>query len=358
MKIHRLYPAVAVLLIVAALAVACGPTPEPEKVVETVVVQETVVVEGTPQVVEKVVTATPEAVTSESEATEEEFYFVYVPKLVHPWYEDLKMGIEDAIAEVEEAGIKVKFEWDAPPHGDVVIHTQRLEAATAKEPDVLFASCLDPAADTPLLDQAAELGIPVMTFDNDCPDANRLGFIGHPTNEPDGRGMAEALAQKLDYEGEVAVLIGSPGSVQHGQRVAGFKEVIAKYPDMEVVAEEADNDDLERAVNLTASLLNAHPNLKGIYGANATAPIGAARAIVEAGKQGEVFVVGQDDLPEMVEFLRDGVVVSMSLQRPYEMGYWSIYHGIAAARGHTVPPLHETGSWAVGQDMVDSYKKQ
>lgn len=297
-------------------------------------------------------------VAAQDPEAKDSYYFVYVPKLVHPWYEDVKNGIEESIAMFDQLGITVKYDWDAPPQGDVVLHTQRLEAAIAKNPDVLCVSCLDAEADKPLIEEARNRGIPVIGFDTPCPGSPLISFVGHENYVPDGAEMAEVLAKALDYKGEVAILMGSPGAANHKQRVEGFREVMAKYPDIEIVAEEYDNDDLERAVNLTASILQAHPELDGIYGANATAPIGAGRAIVEAGKKGEVLLVGQDDLPEMVNFVKDETALAMSLQHVPEIGFWSIIYMVTLAQGHTVPVVHDTGSFVVDKSTVDTYKQQ
>lgn len=285
-----------------------------------------------------------------------DFYFVYVPKLVHPWYEDVKNGADRAIAELAERGITVKYDWDAPPTADVVQQTQRLEAAIGKKPDVLFVSCLDVAADKPLIEEAVAQGVPVIGFDTPCPDTPLTSFVGHEAYVQDGADLAEVLAKAMDYSGEVGILLGSPGAENHKQRVEGFKAALAQYPDIQIVAEEYDNDDLERAVNLTASMIQAHPNLKGVFGANASAPIGAGRAIVEAGKKGEILLVGMDDLPEMVEFIRDGTALAMSVQAVPEIGYWSIMHAVALAGGQTTPVVHDTGSLVVDQSNLDSYK--
>jgi ribose transport system substrate-binding protein len=291
-------------------------------------------------------------------AAKESYYFVYVPKLVHPWYDEVQRGAQQAIEELAARGIEVTYDWDAPPEGDVVLHTQRLEGAITKNPDVLMVSCLDAAADKPLIQEAVDRGIPVMSFDTPCPDTAVESFVGRYYYEEDGAEVAEALAKAIDYKGEVAILAGSPGAANHQQRVAGFKKAMEKYPDIQIVAEEFDNDDLERAVNLTASILQAHPNLAGIYGCNASNPVGAGRALVEAGKAGQVVLIGMDDLPDMVSFVRDGTALAMSVQNVSEIGYWSIKYAVARAQGHIIPSIHDTGSLLVTKDMLDTYKNR
>jgi ribose transport system substrate-binding protein len=350
MRRYSLYFILAALLLAIPLIIACTPMvtpPAAEKAAEAPAPQE-------------VKTAAEEAAPAES-ATEgkKEFYFVYVPKLVHPWYDDVKKGMEQAIAELGKEGINIKYDWDAPPEGDVVLWTQRIEAAIGKNPDVLAVSCLDADAGKPLIEEAVGRGIPVVGFDTPCPGSPLTSFVGHEVYNQDGADMAKILGDALGGQGKVALLMGSPGAANHKQRIEGFKEEMAKsYPGIEIVAEEYDNDDLERAVNLTASMLQAHPDLNGIFGANATAPIGAGRAIVEAGKKGQVLLVGMDDLPDMVNFVKDGTALAMSLQHVPEIGYWTIKYMTALAEGHTVPTVHDTGSFVVDKSMVDTYKQQ
>lgn len=284
------------------------------------------------------------------------YYFVFVPKLVHPWYEDVRRGADAAIAEFAKMGVTVTYDWDAPPSADVVLHTQRMEGAIVKKPDLISISCLDAAAAKPLIEEAQNQGIPVISFDTPCPDTSVEAFVGRYYYEEDGAEVAEALAKAIDYKGEVAVLAGSPGAANHKQRVTGFKRAMEQYPDITIVAEEFDNDDVERAVNLTASMLQAHPNLAGIYGCNASNPIGAGRALVEAGKVGQVVLIGMDDMPDMVSFVRDGTAMAMSVQNVSEIGYWSIKLAVAKLQGHVIPKIYDTGSLLVTQDTLDTYK--
>lgn len=290
-------------------------------------------------------------------AQEDEVYIVFVPKLVHPWYEDVRIGIETATEQLAARGINVRVDWDAPQQADVLEWTQRIEAAIGKQPDILAISCLDPDAGRPLIQEAVNNGITVFGFDTPCTDAPLTTFVGHADATGDGALMAQVLADAMGGEGEVAILIGSPGAVNHQQRVNGFKEAMAaNYPNITIVTEEADNDDLERAVNLTSSILQAHPNVRGLFGANASAPIGAAQAVVEAGRVGQVLVVGMDDLPETVQFIRDGAILSVAVQNVQDIGYWSTLYAVAHAEGWTVPTLHETGSFPVTAENVDTYK--
>ena len=81
-----------------------------------------------------------------------------------------------------------------------------------------------------------------------------------------------------------------------------------------------------------------------MFGCNASNPVGAARAITNAGKAGKVLVVGFDDLPETLQFIKSGGIYATMAQRQWEIGYWGVYYLLAMNENHTVPMIHDTGS--------------
>ncbi len=124
----------------------------------------------------------------------------------------------------------------------------------------------------------------------------------------------------------------------------GFRNAIATYPKIEIVAELYDDDDPEKAVRLAEEALDAYPDIVGIFGVDASNPIGAARAVVNAGKTGEVTVVGWDDLQETLKFIEDGVIAGVIAQHQWEIGYWTVKYLVAMNQKHKTPHEHETGS--------------
>lgn len=270
--------------------------------------------------------------------------FSFVPKLVHPWYDVVRQGIDKAVAEFKERGIEIEVKWDAIPEAEITAHMKRIEANIAAQPDGLAISCLDPATNTQLINDAVNAGLNVITFDTDAPESLRKLYVGHNKDFQDGYDLGVYLAGKIDEKGKVGILSGTLSAPNHVGRVNGFKEAIAQYPDIEIVFERPDNDDLQKAVDLTESALQAHPDLVGMFCCNASNPIGAARAIVNAGKVEQVHIVGMDDMPETLQFIQDGVIDVVKVQRQWEIGYWAIYYLVAMYQGHTVPLEHPTGS--------------
>lgn len=268
--------------------------------------------------------------------------FVFVPKVIHPWYDVVAEGAAFAVEEFKARGVDIEVIWDQPPQADVVDQNQRIEANIGRNPDGLAVACLDRATNVQLMNEAVDAGINVINFNSFCDDA--FPFIGPKSSEQDGYDLGERLAEILGGKGKVAILSGSLTASDHVERITGFKNALSKHPDMEIVFEQPDDDILEKAVELTESVLAAHPDLDGIFGSNASNPIGAARAVQNAGKAGQVHIVGMDDLPEAVDFVCSGVIDALKAQRQWDMGYWAVTYLVAMNENHTYPMFHNTGS--------------
>jgi ribose transport system substrate-binding protein len=276
--------------------------------------------------------------------------FVFIPKLVHPWYKDVELGAQFAIDELKKEGIKVEMKWDAPSTADINEQIKKIEANISSRPDGLAIACLDPATDTQVINDAFKAGIKVTTFDTDAPDSNRIIYVGHNGDYDDGYKSGEIIAKKIGGKGEVGVMVGSLAAPNHVNRVKGFKDAIGKYKDISIVFEQADNDDIQKAMDMTEAALQAHPNIKAIYCNNASNGIGAPRAIKNAKLAGKVVLVVDSLMPEEIQLLKEGVITMGNAQRQWDIGYWTVKYLVALNQNHTVPKVHETGAMLFTKD--------
>ena len=81
---------------------------------------------------------------SEYTPAKDEYNLVFIPKVVHTWYEGVKTGIDEAVAELEEKGVKVNYVWDAPADAVVTDQTAKMEANAATQPDGMSVAIIDP----------------------------------------------------------------------------------------------------------------------------------------------------------------------------------------------------------------------
>lgn len=178
---------------------------------------------------------------------------------------------------------------------------------------------LDLATNSQMLDQAVDRKLNVMTFGTYA--GPKYPLVGRRNDVADGYDLGKYLAEKLGGTGNVAILSGSLTAPEHQGRAQGFKNALAEYPNIQIVFEQPDNDNLEQAVSVTECALQAHPDLNGILCCNASNPIGAARVVKNAGKAGKILIAGMDNLPETLEFLKEGVILVTKAQRQWDIGY-------------------------------------
>ena len=175
------------------------------------------------------------------------FYFTY--KIVHPWWDAVALGMEDAQQKYLEKGIVITYEYMAPDAASYEDQTKRLLEAQKGDYDVIGVDVADEEKISPVLDEMVAAGNKVMTFSSSdaAPDCKRIAYVGNTHNYQDGADLTEALCEKLGYKGKVGILVGSNGAPCHEDRAKGAKDTIAKYKNMEIVAVEYDQDSIDLA---------------------------------------------------------------------------------------------------------------
>jgi ribose transport system substrate-binding protein len=272
------------------------------------------------------------------------YRFVIVPKVVHPWFDKVNNGAQAAAAALKaQTGANVEVIYSAPQSADVVQQNQILDSALATQPDGLAVDLLDPSGNRASLEEAQSQKVPLVLFDSVPPEGMKITYIGSDFCEQ-AKIAARRLVEVLGGQGEVAIMMGVPTAPNHSIRADCHRKVFAENPGIKVVAEGIDNDNIETAQQQAASIMQAHPNLKGWVASDASGPTGIGQAIVEAGKQGKVVLVGLDNMPEMLDMIRKGVADSSSASQPELQGYWSVMMLWAQATGAPVPGYVDTGN--------------
>lgn len=284
------------------------------------------------------------------------YRFVVIPKVVHPWFDKVNKGAQAAAAMLsEQTGDKFEIDYRAPHTADVVVQNEILERSIATKPDGIAFDLLDGEGNRAVLQEALNRKIPIVLFDSEPPSGMVIPTIASD-HTVHASLAAERLAKLLNYEGEVAIMQGVPTAPNHRHRAEVHREVFAKYPKMKVVAEGIDNDDIETAQKEAARIIAAYPNLRGWVSCDAAGPIGIGLAVKEAGKVGKVISVGLDDLNQLIELIKEGVVESSSATKPHMQGYWSVITLWLKTQGVTTPERFDTGVSFITRDMTENYK--
>lgn len=268
--------------------------------------------------------------------------FVFVPKVAHPWNDEVRHGAHSQ-AEGMAGSLQrpIVIEFALPVEATALAQQEVLEAVLADAPEGIAVDPVEQVANMPALLRAAELGIPVVVFDSPSPEPGITG-VGNNFAEQ-GTIAARRLADLLDGQGEVAIMRGVPHAPNHQQRFDAQAAVLAEFPGITVIDGGTDNDDIAMAQSEAAAVLAAHPNLRGYLACDASGPIGIAEAIRAADRVGQVQVVGMDSIGPIASAVADGVLESSVATIPRMQGAMAVLMLWQASLGLPVPRYVDTG---------------
>lgn len=216
---------------------------------------------------------------------------------------------------------------------DVVKQISDVEDLLQKDIDILLLNPTDSAGIKNAVEQAKQKGVIVVAIDAQA-EGGTDSFVGSK-NYDAGYLAGEHLAKALGGSGEVAILDGIP-VVPILERVRGFKDAVAKYPNIKVVALQNGKQERDFALTVTENMIQANPNLKGIFSVNDEGSLGALRAIESSGK--DIKLVSVDGNPEAIDAIKNGnIFIATSAQFPRDQVRVGLGIALAKYWGANVP---------------------
>ncbi|MES0864339.1 substrate-binding domain-containing protein [Ruegeria sp. SCPT10] len=282
----------------------------------------------------------------------EEYRFVMIPILAQAWFDIVHDAAADAAEQLsEQMGTNITIDYQAPASADLVEQNTLLERAIATQPDGIAIDAIDVNASMPILNEARDRGIPVVLFVSTAPQGSQFTYISNDFYVQ-GRILGEELMNRIDGAGKVAILHGVPTNSAHADRYQTLTDLFAEYPNIEIVDEGFDYDDVAKAQTEASRMLAANPDLDAIAVVDAAGPVGVGLALQEAGRVGEVQYVGIDDVPQLQELMRQGVLDLSIATRPRMIGEWSTITLMLQNMGFETPSWIDTGIGYMTPDLV------
>ena len=231
-----------------------------------------------------------------------------------------------------------KTVYGGTPAFDVNQQLASFEQILAQKPAGIFLHPMNPDPFIEPINRAAEMGIPVVTFAADSPNSKRVAYITSD-NFREGKAAADELGKAMGKNAEFAVLE-NPGQDNHDRRVTAFiNEMKSAFPDSKLVARAATNQDPSKAYNAVLSMLQANPNLKGIFMPEASSAIGAAQAVAENG--GKVKVMMVDVNAKVLDMIKSGQVFGAINPNQGIQGYMGFMTLFLAAHPKLIDPMND-----------------
>jgi ribose transport system substrate-binding protein len=218
----------------------------------------------------------------------------------------------------------------------------------------------DPDALAPAVKKAHESGIPVAIIDSGLAEsaAGTYQTFLSTDNCAAGQLAAKTMVEKVGTEGKVAVMSYVAGVGSEIGRVGCFVDYLKANSKLEIVGPYYSQSQMATALNQTTDVLAANADLKGIFGANEPTAVGVGRALVQAGKAGQVVAVGFDGNGDLQAFVKDGTLVGTLVQGSYQMGELGVKAILDILAGKTVEPVIDTGVVLVTKDNIDQPEAQ
>jgi ribose transport system substrate-binding protein len=245
-------------------------------------------------------------------------------------------------AQAEARRQNVSLNFQGPNEFSADQQTPIVNAVAARNPDAVLVAPTDTKAMYAPIKSLADGGSRVVLVDTTLDNPGLAVSQIASDNEGGGRVAAQTLAKLIGGSGKVFVVNVKPGISTTDLRAKGFQEG-AKEAGLDYLGQQYSQDEPARAASIVKSILARNPDLKGIFATNLFSAEGAASGLKEAGKLGDVKIVGFDAGPKQVEDLKAGLVQALIAQRPAEIGRLGVQQAMNALNDEPIREKIATG---------------
>ena len=270
----------------------------------------------------------------------------------HQFWQAVKLGSQNA---AKDLNVDITFEG---PETEAMVDKQveMFQTALDKKPAAICLAAVDSKAFIPLLEKAKAANIPVIGFDSGV-DSDIPLSTAATDNIAAASLIADKMAALIGGEGEVAVIAHDQTSRTGIDRVKGFTDQIkAKYPKITIVDTQYGGGDQLKSTDIAKAIIQAHPNLKGFFGANEGSIIGVLNAVKELNKAGKLVVIGYDSGQQQMDAIRSGAEAGAVTQDPIGIGYKCVDAALKASKGEKLPKTIDTGFYWYDKTNIDDPK--
>lgn len=270
---------------------------------------------------------------------------VVLKSLTNEYWQEVERGMEAA---AEHYGVELNVQAASSE----TAQSQQLNIAQTMVTQGFDAYLVSPESTsnlTPAIKQMQDAGAPIVNVEDARVAATT--FVG-PESLYEGGAAGEYLTETLPAGSKVAQIEGLAGSDAAKLRTQGFKDAVEKGGSLELIASVPGDWDARKAYDAATNLLQQNPDLAGFYANNDTMALGIVKAVADAGRSGEVLVVGTDGVPSAIKAIEDGSLAASTTPQPFSQGFWSVQAALALLQGEELPPFIATPAIVVSAENV------
>ncbi|MTD26281.1 sugar ABC transporter substrate-binding protein [Erwinia sorbitola] len=238
--------------------------------------------------------------------------------------------------------------------GDVAQQLQQVQNFIGQGVDAIIVNPVDTNAVKPIVDLTTKAGIPLV-FVNRKPATTltgKMAFVGSDS-ELAGRLQMEALAKRMDYKGNVAILLGDLANEATRERTKGVKAIVAKYPGLKVVQEQTAKFTRNDAVDVTSNWLTAGDDIQAIASNNDEMAIGALQALGK--NEQKILVAGVDGTPDALQMIKNGKMVASVFQDAKGQGAGAVQTAVKLVKGEQVQKIVDIPFQLITKDNYENF---
>lgn len=221
-------------------------------------------------------------------------------------------------AESRAADLGVELQTFNSTNTDTNTVASNFQSATLIDPDGMIVNTFVANQFVAQWTDLAKKGVPVVTASGTDPQSEYQAIF----TDTDTSGIADEVADLIpEGEGKMVVLGGAPGIPPLEKRTTPFIEAVQEMrPDLTPLPTDYSGFDINKATTSVSAMILANPDLKLIIAADGPDGVGAAAAIQQAGKVGEITLIAFDAVPPEVDALRAGTISALIAQDPFTIG--------------------------------------
>ncbi len=285
-------------------------------------------------------TASPAASASSAPP---EYRLAVIPKgTTHVYWKSVEAG---ALAAAEEMNVEIVYKGPLKENDraqQIAIVEQFVSEGIS---GIVLAPLDDTALQRPVADAMGK-NIPVVIIDSGLKGEAGRDFVSFVAtdNRQGGVIAGEHLASLLEGKGKVVLLRYLEGSASTTEREAGFLEVMARHPGIEVIVDNRYGGPTAGDAKTTSlDLLDRLKEADGIFASNEPTVFGMLLALRQNNLAGKIKFVGFDASPQLIEAMQKGEIQGLVVQNPVKMGYEGVAAMVRHLKGESVDPRIDTG---------------
>lgn len=225
-----------------------------------------------------------------------------------------------------------------------------IEEAIRMKPDAI---ALVPASYTKTASYAEKIeksDIKLMLVDSVMEEAMGSCIVATDNVEA-GRKMGDFIKENAEDIRGIGVVGHVQGSSTATERELGLRNGLEEYEDKIVDVVFCDSN-YNKAYKITKEMLEKHPEINVLAGLNEYSSVGAARAVIDLGLEGKIFMVGFDSSIKEVDFLESGIFQAIVVQKPLNMGYLAVENTIKLLENEMLPQYIDSGSAIITKETM------